>query len=265
MEPDLLVFDNSIIENHIFYSLCGDTLSMVSKKDYEHTDYFNPKIKCLDMDNYEKKILKTSHADNTMDAAIGVANYVNNKKTKNRLLLVELRMGYKSCKNLSKENIRGKIKHTRDLLVESFIDETNYFIFTKDQVSEAEWWFNRESLNNNIFGKYRICSVEGFDEDIQDPDNMPYVPIYSKEIIIESIAIHEEKNEWELFFKQIKYWCEKAVSIKYKRPHEYSHLKLVLQNYWKSFKSKNYNLDDNSLIDLEIVEEDYGLILFDFN
>ena len=62
---DLLVYDNPIVEGHSLYRLCGSTLNTVSNRDYRNRDYFDPEIKCLDMDTYEKNILQKSHADKT--------------------------------------------------------------------------------------------------------------------------------------------------------------------------------------------------------
>lgn len=97
-----LAFDNGIISSHPIYSLCGSTLDTVSKKDYPGEDFFDKSIRCLDMDVYETQ---TCHGNksHTMDAAIGIKSYSNNKFHATRLLLVELRMDYKSEKKRHKK------------------------------------------------------------------------------------------------------------------------------------------------------------------
>lgn len=87
-----LVCQNDIIVSHPFACHCQATLNDVAAKDYQRTGWFDPRITCLSLDDYEAKVLKGSN-DCTMDAAIGIGNYANNRVTTSRLMLVELRMG----------------------------------------------------------------------------------------------------------------------------------------------------------------------------
>ena len=102
------IYNNSVVEKHSLYPLCNSTLNEVSNRDYPNTNYFNPNIKCLDMDTYEKNILRKSYANHTADAVIGISTYENNQELNPRLLLIELRIGYESTSNLSKTEIEGK-------------------------------------------------------------------------------------------------------------------------------------------------------------
>lgn len=51
-----------------------------------------------------------------MDAVIGIANYDNNHKSGSSLLMVELRLGYQSAKNITALSLNNKVKHTMTLL-----------------------------------------------------------------------------------------------------------------------------------------------------
>ena len=109
------IYNNSVVEKHSLYPLCNSTLNEVSNRDYPNTNYFNPNIKCLDMDTYEKNILRKSYANHTADAVIGISTYENNQELNPRLLLIELRIGYESTSNLSKTEIEAYLKERFNL------------------------------------------------------------------------------------------------------------------------------------------------------
>ena len=110
MESDI-VFDNAILLSHSAYSKgYGCKLNDVSIRDYK-TGGFNDKIVCIDLDSYEK-IEKSGSPDKTMDAVIGISNYQNNRRVSKRLLMVELRLDYKSSRNLSGTELRRKSSHS---------------------------------------------------------------------------------------------------------------------------------------------------------
>ena len=66
-----LVCQNDIIVSHPFACHCQATLNDVAAKDYQRTGWFDPRITCLSLDDYEAKVLKGNN-DCTMDAAIGI-------------------------------------------------------------------------------------------------------------------------------------------------------------------------------------------------
>lgn len=145
MESDI-VFDNAILLSHSAYSKgYGCKLNDVSIRDYK-TGGFNDKIVCIDLDSYEK-IEKSGSPDKTMDAVIGISNYQNNRRVSKRLLMVELRLDYKSSRNLSGTELRRKSSHSRELL--------GY----KD--------------------RWNSLTVEEFNNYFQDAELLPYSPIYS--------------------------------------------------------------------------------------
>ena len=91
----------------------------------------------VSLDDYEAKVLKGSN-DCTMDAAIGIGNYANNRVTTSRLMLVELRMGYDNVDNLSASSLENKISHSENLLSGHRIDKNNYFIFRDGVAAQRE-------------------------------------------------------------------------------------------------------------------------------
>ena len=138
-----IVFDNAILLSHTAYSKgYGLKLNEVSIRDYK-AGGFNDKIVCIDLDTYERAA-KSGSPNNTMDAAIGISNYQNNRRVSKRLLLVELRLDYKSSKNLSGTELRRKSSHSRTLLgLEVSIDPNDYFIFDDKIIEES-----RRKINN---------------------------------------------------------------------------------------------------------------------
>ena len=93
-----MIYDNHVVREHSLYARCPSTLNEISNRDYPGTDYFNPDIIGLDMDDYERRTCY-GHANNTVDAVIGICTCQNKKKSSPRLLLVELRMGYEKANN----------------------------------------------------------------------------------------------------------------------------------------------------------------------
>lgn len=115
-----IIYNEDIIVSHLIAKHCLCLLDEVSQRDYNKVGIFSNKIKCLALDDYETKFCGGSK-DNTMDAAVGISDYQNNRKVNHRLLLVELRLDYQSSRNLEKSSLVRKIKHSKDLLSESRI------------------------------------------------------------------------------------------------------------------------------------------------
>ena len=178
MESDI-VFDNAILLSHSAYSKgYGCKLNDVSIRDYK-TGGFNDKIVCIDLDSYEK-IEKSGSPDKTMDAVIGISNYQNNRRVSKRLLMVELRLDYKSSRNLSGTELRRKSSHSRELLgMEVSIDPNDYFVFDDKIIDESRRKVNNLAIENGYKDRWNSLTVEEFNNYFQDAELLPYSPIYS--------------------------------------------------------------------------------------
>ena len=257
-----LIYSNEIVRTHPFYRFCNSTLNSVSNRDYPGTDYFRSDIECLDMDTYEKNVSQSSNPECTVDAVIGVSNYVSNKPSNTRLMLIELRMGYENVGNLSKSVLENKISHTRSLLgAEIPIDKKSYFIFSEKAAPQANSVFHRFRKEGGKLACAQSCSVSDFSQIFKSISEFPYKPIYEQSIIETDLLAHEQSQDWEKFFTQIKYWCNKAYSYKYKNIAEYKSLSQIVKTYWRKFKSQRYDFDDEDLLKIEIIEEDYSFLL----
>jgi len=153
-----LVCQNDIIVSHPFACHCQATLNDVAAKDYQRTGWFDPRIICLSLDDYEAKVLKGSN-DCTMDAAIGIGNYANNRVTISRLMLVELRMGYDNVDNLSASSLENKISHSENLLSGHRIDKNNYFIFKDGVAAQAKSWAERKKKEGGEYVMYGLSCL----------------------------------------------------------------------------------------------------------
>lgn len=255
---DEWIYNNEVINRHSLYSLCGLTLNAVSNRDYPNSNYFNPDIECLDMDAYEKNVLQKSYADHTVDAVIGISTYVCNQARNARLLLIELRMGYKNISNLSETEIVMKISHTKSLVnSDANIEQKSLFIFDNKVATRAKNWFNRQSRTCKDLRYCETCSVGDFPTVIKSISDFPYEPVHNTETIQHNVLPLLKETELGCFFRQVKYWCGKAEEYHFKNPSEFEHIKSVITDIWRKFKNMNYCLSDNEILELEIIEDDF--------
>lgn len=131
-----ITIDNSIVSSHRLYntscpdkrkggvSKCGKKLNDISERDYKKR-CFDDDILCLDIDSYEASHGK-QQKEPTMDAAIGV---IKDKSTPT-LMLVELRMNYKSPSGLKVSELIAKLRHSKLLLGnDPEINPASYFVY----------------------------------------------------------------------------------------------------------------------------------------
>lgn len=95
-----LAYANDIIRKIKLFPKYGTELESISERDYFPNRYFVKHILCLDMDKYESENAK-GDANKTVDAVIGIRSYNGHELEAPRMLLIELRMNYKSPKNLT--------------------------------------------------------------------------------------------------------------------------------------------------------------------
>ena len=252
------VINNDLISEHKLYAKCPSTLRDVSERDYPRKDYFSKNdILCLDMDTYEKNVLKTPHPKETVDAVIGISSYRHNKSKNPRLLLIELRMGYDNVDNLEKQQHINKVSHTKDLLgYETQINNTSLFVFRDDVYPEAESVFERWSHQLADYKHFKTCSVSSFHDIIKSVDEMPYVPIHNETQIRSELSQFIQKDDKKNFINKIQYLLNELRNY-CKHPYEFKFLKELIQEEWKVFRAQNPTIQNDDLeIDAQIVEDD---------
>lgn len=130
------------------------------------------------MDTYETMICG-GQKQATMDAVIGIADYENNRKTTGKLLMVELRLGYKSTEGLEAASLNRKVSHTLELLNPAvcLVSDKAIFVFDGLLCQQAIHWMFSKRYSN-------VSKGVGGDES-QDvckaylaPEDLPYQPIH---------------------------------------------------------------------------------------
>lgn len=252
------VFDNTVILNHPLYPNCSGTLLDISNRDYPGLYKFDARIECLDLDRYERMI-SGKNPDKTVDAVIGICTCSSDKRiTDRRLLLVELRLKYKSVNHLSPESLLGKVRHSKDLLgSEKKIDKTSLFIFNEKVSEQAKRWFSNRRNEGGELQNFRACSVEDFNRNVLSYDDLPYIPIHSPEQIRKDIHKHIKNKDIKALLKSLTYWLEVVKIYKYSNSFEFESLKDVFSNLLNEINSLGLGLNEDEEIDLEIIFDDF--------
>ncbi|MBD5387480.1 hypothetical protein HDR70_06310 [bacterium] len=253
-----LAYDNSIVTSNPLYQTCGSFLCEVAQKDYG-AKYFRPEIVCLDMDYCESlaAVNEKRRKEATVDAVIGVKPYNKNRFSHARLLLVELRMKYLSPKNLSKNRLESKVRHTLALLsTDESVCQTKLFIFRDDVIQQMEGWFKEHAREGGIIRNCEAWSVSKFNELIKSEREFPYKPITDIKEMKESIGRYLRSWDSLNFFKSIEYWLNIANSFRY-NPDEFYVIMKGLKDVWDDFRTSGVILSEDEELNAEIIEEDY--------
>lgn len=241
-----LVCRNDIIVSHPFACHCQAALDDIAARDYQRSGWFDGRIVCLSLDDYETNVCKGSK-DSTMDAAIGIGNYVDNRVTASRLMLVELRMGYENVDNLSVSSLESKINHSKDLLSGYPIDSRSYFIFKDGVSAQAKSWIERRRKEIRGYSAWVVLSVNEFNHLIQFIEDMPYVPKNDWGQISRKLKYCIDNRNWEYLCKQTDYWREKALDYKYRYElAEFDGISSTLLEIWNTIEPDRLGLDTSS-------------------
>ena len=203
------VYSNDIVEdNPIAHQGFISTLAEIAARDYKGNDYqLSCVAKALDIDKYERN--QSVKPDKTVDAVIGIAKCSNGKVSDERLLLVEIRLGYKgNGENSKSSNMKMKEKHTRGLLTETKVDERCYFIFGKDVAPLRRNQHQRELNVDNSIKHWQIVNPEEFNNEFHE--NPPkYQIVTPVESILQDVYKKIENCGFDTILSIIKHWQEK--------------------------------------------------------
>ena len=216
MEQEV-VFDNELVQNHHMAHSFLTTLSEIAVRDYEDTCGIPDGISALDLDTYEAH--QKRQPGRTIDAAIGIAklNQSNGKISNQRLLLVELRLGYKDqARNCDFKEMKEKEDNSRLILSDSNVDELCFFLFNKNTAPKVKSRLSRERFASKSYRDWRITTVDGFLEFCAFAEDLPYTPVspvmQMKEHALKLIA----NSDSNALIDFIKHWLEQEESF-YKR------------------------------------------------
>lgn len=253
----LEVYDNSTVESHEKSDSFKTTLASVSVRDYQQDFGLPNEVMALDIDAWEVSL--SGDNDKTMDAAIGVADYIDNTKRASRLLLVELRMNYTGQGLNSKtSDMKAKSQHTRNMLNGSPVDTRSFFIFQKNVAPSVRNRISRESVVDKTLQNWRVVSPEEFVSMFQFFENLPYKPLSPIDDIrncgVECVAVADFDNALKL----VKYWLDKVNAFynQYKI-EECKALVEVIQEVINAISAHQAEItDEESQIDILIAQED---------
>lgn len=257
-----IIFDNTVIQKSALYPIYAKTLQEISHRDYPNRYIFDTRINCLDIDTYEKTIHK-SNANNTVDAVIGICTCTNDKrKTAPRLLLIELRMDYKSTRNLSATQMNKKVKYTKELLgADILLDKNNYFIFDKSVIYQMKRWFATKASEIADFKNNQAWSVEDFCSNIVSYDDLPYKALNDTDIIMQNFQSLIDQKNWIGLFSSLRYWIDKAGGYKYSNIREFQNIVEVICMGWQNFELQEPQLNENEELERIILKEDIEVLL----
>lgn len=253
-------FDNGIIISHPIYDRCGSTLNAVSKADYQE-DFFDKRIACLDMDTYETMVCN-GEKGRTMDAVIGIKEFSGNRFHGARLLLVELRMNYRSDHRLSKTELEQKLSHTKALLGNEIrINEKSYFVFRNNIIHRIRHWFRNKSREGGCLKHCEPVSTDEFNKRIMPEDKFPYNPQTDLTAMEKELSGFLSDGKYHCFIMKTEYWLKRAIAYKKKyNNEEYRRIAEVINKVWHNFRTSSPALSDDETLEAEILEEDYSIL-----
>lgn len=181
------------------------TLADIATRDYGSDCGLSNNVKALDIDQVEDNC--AGYNGKTIDCAIGIADYVKNHESNARVLLVELRLGYgKRGQNSKTSDMKSKETHTRELLIDSRMDERCFFIFSKDVAPQKRNRINRESMNDVALKKWVIVDPVDFNNYFHFVENMPYEPESPIETIRKEALEYVDACQYDKVLNILKYW-----------------------------------------------------------
>lgn len=190
-------------------------INEICSRDYKKA-FFPASLLCLDLDAYEASC--SGDNDATMDAAIGISVYKNNHNVSPRHLLVELRFGYKSTRNIDLNNMKRKVAHSKCILSPEHIHERVVFIYTSDVAQRARSYFSRLAKADHEVGTWDVMDVDSFRNSVFDASALPYRPENDLDEIVNTINKKYSDGGLDSLDNYLKYWIDlmHQYNLKYK-------------------------------------------------
>jgi len=250
------IFDNECVESHPIYETAGALLSDVCKRDY-NDNFFDERIECLDMDSYEAMNC-AGQKQATMDAVIGIADYENNHKTNAKLLMVELRLGYKSTTGLDAGSLNYKVQHTVELLNPAvcLVADKAVFVFGNTVCQQAIHWINSKRHSNVSKKEWVVMSPAMFEKAYLAPEDLPYKPINDFAKGKEDFSKMLENKSWRQIDGSLRWWGNAYYQYSY-IPEEADLIVNLILDVWKKLMNKKTQMSDEDILRFSIFAEDY--------
>lgn len=207
----MLVFNPDYTRQSPLFPSFVAKLNDICERDYGER-LFQDTLLCLDLDKYEKSL--TGDNDATIDAATGIANYMNNHISSPRHLLVELRLGYKSTRNFDLGNMKRKVTHSRDILKPQNVNDRIVFLFDNQVAPKARNYFSRLSKQDSIIKKWDAMGISDFNNYVVNRETLPYQAENDLEAISNDLRKTYESNGFDALDMRVGYWIERMEQYK---------------------------------------------------
>lgn len=205
MEAEVQVYDNEILKSLSWDSIYTSNLHDLAVRDSGESFGLPSEVDALDVDTYETK--QGGNNNKTIDAVIGIADYVANALKNSRLLLVELRTNYtKSGKHSSISEMKKKENYTRSLLLGYRVDQRCFFIFSDEVAPRKHHEINQLSKTQSHLRQWQIVTPNGFMKKFHFVKDLPFVPKTPLEDIRQRCNNYYQSNELSKFIKILEYW-----------------------------------------------------------
>lgn len=227
-----IVFDESFVLKHKLAPQFASDLDSLCRRDYQGKTFFHKQVVCLDMDAYESS--RSGNNDATMDAAVGIATYENNRLSDSRHLLVELRFNYRSANNFDVIKMRNKVNHTKSLLPGERVHEKVFFVYTDEVAPKAKSYFSRYSKQFGDLRCWDAVSVNEYFDYVRDKDSFPYQPINDLEQIKVELENKYKTKGLDGLYTLSGYWIDEMEKYDNRYNKEESQaLAKVLLDFWE--------------------------------
>jgi hypothetical protein len=235
-------------------------LNALCRRDYGR-DYFASSIICLDLDGYETQ--QSGNNDATMDAAMGIADWVHNHNSRERHLLIELRLDYKSTRNFDLSNMKRKVSHSRDILNPEFVDDNAVFLFETYVASKAKHYFSRLAKQDPVVKTWVVMDVDGFNNYIFNCASLPYEPENNLNKIEEDLKNKFKNGSIDAISGLVKYWVDQMqlYNLRYKQA-ESNAIASVILSFLQSLSFPQGSIESDYLA---LIIEDVKPFVQDFS
>lgn len=220
----MLVYCSDYTRQSRLAGCCLTDLNVLCQRDYGRPFFCNS-VLCLDLDTYEQSI--AGNEDATMDAATGVADYQQNHASLPRHLLIELRFGYKSLRNIDLGNMKRKVAHSLDILRPEQVNPRVAFLYDADVAPKAQSYFARLSKQDRELRLWDAMDVKGFNSYIVDGSTLPYQPENDLLTIEKNLKDKYESGGLDAMDVLVKYWIDQMVQ--YNLRYKYAESKAIAE------------------------------------
>lgn len=260
------VYDNEVVLSNPIAGQFLTTLADVCVRDYGRDYGFPNEVNALDLDAYETA--HTGSNDKTMDAAIGIADHIDNRSVHSRLLLVELRLKYGGQgQNAKTSDMKLKDAHSRAILSGSEMDVRSFFIFDENVAAPRRNSLAREKIADSSIRKWEILTPTQFLELFKFVEELPYQPITKVDQVRSEADNMIAIADYDSTLKLIRHWIaqEQKYFVQYKLNECSVLLKMIseildaIKPFVDQFETQETELD------FLICEEEFDKALLQFS